>query len=267
MVDCRHLNKLLVALLVALPTLAAPPIEQPPAAPAASSRVWEGQNAEYEAFLRTATIARMGKIDLGVTHPKRAYFSPGSLVSSAAWKPLRPGFQNGFWESYKSEIAAYELDKLLDLRMVPVVVERRIDGAMGALILWIENVRTWTEVLPLPKPPIWHRQIARMKLFDDLIGNPDRNKGNLLIDATWNLYLIDHSRAFLDDRALPWKLEHVDTDLWTSMSALDEASLQAAVGAWLTRTQIKAVLARRDRMAAEIDALVKAHGRAAVFAW
>ncbi len=244
------------------------PAQQPaPTAAPASARVWEGRSAEYEAYLRTAPVVKMTAVDLGVTHPKRAFFAPDGLAASAAWKPLRPGFQNGYWESYKSEIAAYELDKLLQLGMVPVVVERKIDGVTGALILWLEGVRTWLEVQPLPKPPAWERQLARMKLFDDLIGNPDRNRGNLLVDGEWNLFLIDHSRAFLDDRKLPQKLDHVDTALWERIAALDESTLQSAVGQALEKRQIKSMLARRDQMAAAIDALVKKNGRRAVFVW
>jgi hypothetical protein len=253
---------LFVALFVSLGGLL-----QQAAAPAASARVWDGQNAAYETFLRTAAIDRMATIDVGVTHPKRAYFAAGGLARSAAWKPLKPGYQNGYFESYKSEVAAYELDKLLNLGMVPVIVERKVDGTAGALVLWLEGVRTWTEVLPLPKPATWSRQLARMKMFDNLIGNPDRNKGNLLVDASWNLFLIDHSRAFLDDRALPQPIDHVDGDLWTRISALDEAALQSAVGTWLSRAQIKAMIARRERMAATIETLVKKNGRAAIFVW
>ena len=39
-----------------------------------------------------------------------------------------PGPPNGYWESYKSEIAAYELDKLLGMDMVPPSVEKRVEG-------------------------------------------------------------------------------------------------------------------------------------------
>ncbi len=233
----------------------------------ATARVWTGRNAEFEAYLRSAQVVQMRALDLGVTRPKRAFFSPGGLVESAAWKPLAPGFRGGYWESYKSEIAAYELDKLLDLAMVPVVVERKIEGKTGAVILWLEGVRTWAEVQPLPKPASWPRQLARMKMFDDLIGNPDRNKGNLLVDGAWNLYLIDHSRAFLDDRALPQQIDHVDSALWARMEAFDEATLTSALGTWLKPSQIRSMLARRDKMASTIDALVKKNGRAAVFAW
>jgi hypothetical protein len=258
---------LLTVLLLLIPALGATGLQQAPPTPAASARVWEGRNAEYEAFLRSANVTRMTDIDVGVTHPKRAYFEPGGLVASAAWKPLRPGFLNGFWESYKSEVAAYELDKLIKLDMVPVAVERKVNGVSGAAILWLDGLRTWTDVLPLEKPDSWSHQLARMKMFDDLIGNPDRNRGNLLVDDAWNLFLIDHSRAFIDDPSLPQVIDLVDTDLWTRIAALDEQTLQRALGAWLTASQINAMLARRDRLAATIDGLVKKNGRAAVFVW
>jgi hypothetical protein len=183
-----------------------------------------------------------------------------------AWKVLPPGRRAGYWESYTSEIAAYELDKLLALDMVPVTVEKRWKGQTAAAILWLSPVRQWKDVEPLPKPPSWNRQAIRMKMFDNLICNKDRNKGNLLVDDEWNLFLIDHSRAFIVSRELPVPMEHIDRELWDRMLTLDEASLSAALGAWLDRANIRAMVERRDRMTAAIVKLVKDHGEAAVFA-
>ena len=240
----------------------------PAATAPAVARVWDGRPAEYEEFLRTAPIERVEMIPLGVTRPRRAFFAPGGLARSAAWKPLRPSYQGGWFESYKSEIAAYELDKLLGLGMVPPTIERTYQRETGALVLWLEGVKSWEQALALPKPDSWSRQLARMKLFDDLIGNPDDNKGNLLVDGEWNLYLIDHSRSFMEDRnMLPQKLDHVETALWEKMAALDEPGLKAALGAWLSDKQIRAMLARRDRMKTTIDDLVKKNGKRAVFVW
>src|SRR5689334_5964399 len=92
--------------------------------PSHSARIWTGRNAEFEQFIRDAPIVRIVDVPIGVTHPKRAYFEPGGLAESVAWKVLPPGRPNGYWESYKSEIAAYELDKLLGMGMVPVAVEK-----------------------------------------------------------------------------------------------------------------------------------------------
>jgi hypothetical protein len=104
-----------------------------------------------------------------------------------------------------------------------------------------------------------------MKMFDDFICNKDRNAGNLLVDDDWNLYLIDHSRAFIGDKDLAVKLEHVDRDLWDRIQALDEGQLTSALSKWVDKGGIRSMLARRDRMKMEIDKLVAANGEAMVF--
>jgi hypothetical protein len=246
---------LLVSLLLSSPQAADAP---------QSSKVWEGREAEFETCLRTAPILKLEEVPIGVTKPKRAYVEPGSPCDSFAWKPLPPGIHKGFWDSYKSEIAAYELDKVLGLGMVPPTVERRIDGDRGAAVLWIKNVRTWEEALRSPKAPSWNRNVVRMKLWDNLVGNSDRNKGNLFVDFTGNLFLIDHSRAFTRDKKLLQKLESIDMELWQRMLALDLETLKATIGTWVGNGELKAILQRRDRMKKEIDAILATRGDAAI---
>jgi hypothetical protein len=238
---------------------------QQTATAAASAKVWEGRHAEFEAYIRAAEIERFEDVPIGVTRPKRAFLKPGGLVASIAWKVLPPSRRTGYWESYKSEIAAYELDKLLGMNMVPVAVEKRWKGQTAAAILWLSPIRQWKEVQASPKPVKWNREAILMKMFDNLIGNPDRNMGNLLVDDDWNLFLIDHSRAFLDSKDLPVKMERIDRDVWDRMLALDEAALTAALGNWVDRRSIRAIVARRDRMTAAIDRLVRNSSEAAVF--
>jgi hypothetical protein len=241
---------------------------QAPAAPAlACSRAWVGQEAAIEAFLTAGKVVRMEAVPIGVTKPQRGYLEPG-LVARFAWKVLPPQRRGGFHESYKAEIAAYQLDRLLDMQMVPPVVERKVDGLVGAAVYWVEQTKGWDMKKPAQGPePEWSRQISRMKLFDQLIGNIDRNQGNLLYDADWHLLLIDHSRAFttrksLDGIAAPGL---VDAGLWKRIDALTEADLDTAVGAWLNDDERAAILARRDRMRQAIARLVKDKGAARVF--
>jgi hypothetical protein len=260
----RHFASIVPVWLAAGALLLAQAAATAPAA-SPSARIWEGRNAEFEQFIRQAPITRIQDVPIGVTHPKRAYFASGALVESVAWKVLPPGRPNGYWESYKSEIAAYELDKLLGMGMVPVAVEKTWKGEKAAAILWLTPIHSWKEMQDKPKPAKWVAQVARMKMFDDLICNRDRNAGNLLVDDDWNLFLIDHSRAFISDKGLAVALEHVDRNLWTKMLSLDEASLQSAIGPWIDRGDIRAMLARREKMKAAIDALVKDKGEAGVF--
>ena len=237
-------------------------LAQTTAAPASR---WIGHEPQVELHLRSAAVTRVENVGTGVTRPRRAYFSSPDPVASCAWKVLPPGRRGGYWESYKSEIAAYELDKLLGLGMVPPAVEKRWQGDLGAAILWVEGVRSWKVAEAETKPPKWNREAVRMKMFDNLIANIDRNAGNLLIDADWNLFLIDHSRAFITDTKLRNVMTRVDREIWDRMLALDEPTLNVAIGPWVERGAIRAILKRRDNMKNAIDAMLKTSSEAAVF--
>jgi hypothetical protein len=47
--------------------------------------------------------------------------------------------------------------------------------------------------------------------------------------------------------------------------ALDEAALQGVLGSWVDGGSVRAIIARRDKMKAAIDKLVKDKGEEAVF--
>ena len=145
---------------------------------------WVGKAAEFEEFLRTAPVVKAAPLSIGVTKSQRVFFAPGGPVDSAAWKILRPGMRQGYFESYKSEIAAYELDKLLELGMVPPKVERKVDGDVGVAIMWVAPATSFKESGGMPKAPSIHQarfngQLTRAKMFHNLIGDIDPNLGQL----------------------------------------------------------------------------------------
>ncbi len=231
-----------------------------------SLRTWLGREPEIERYMREAKIVRIEPVPIGTSRPMRAYFAPGGPVESAAWKTQPPGTHRGHPDNYQAEVAAYELDKLLDLRMVPPSVETRVNGALGALIYWVSPARMWDEAEKEPKPDreAWNDQVIRMKMFDNLICNRDRNVGNLLVDASWTFYLIDHNRAFITSRDLPVRMSRICRELWDRMVALDEPMLKNALGRYLTPKEIRAILERRDRMARTIAEMKASHGEQAV---
>jgi len=265
-------------LVVAIGLAALPLLAQAPAPAAATpvvatqgngSKVWIGRYAEAEDFLRTAPIERVTDIPVGVTKPKRAFFAPGGIAGSAAVKHLPMGQRAGFWEAHKSEIAAYELDRLLGLDLVPPTVERRVGSDLASVQLWVEGCRVLKDVdqKQCTKPVEWAIQVCRQRVFDNLISNIDRNAGNMLVDGEWNIVLIDHSRAFGSDR-MPFEKEmtRIDRAFFERLKALDEASVMKQVRPWvLGDGTARAILKRRDKIVAQFDKLARERGEAVVF--
>lgn len=271
---CPRLTRLSAGVWIALLPAVTTALAQEKAVPASSTgahaKVWQDGRSAIEEYIRTAEIVKLSDIGTGVTNPKRGELEPGGPVAAIAWKPIRPGRYNGYWESYKSEIAAYELDKLLELDMVPPTVERRVEGDLGAAVMWASPTKSFKELGGLPQAPpehsfAWNLQIIRAKMFDNLIYNKDPNLGNWLVDPAWNLILIDHTRAFTTGKDMVHKMTRIDANLWERMKALTEESLTAAVGKWLGRGEIRAILQRRDRMQELIDEMVARMGAATVF--
>jgi hypothetical protein len=253
---------------VQAPAPAAPQAAAQPAQ-ATGSKVWLGRYAEFEEYLKTAAIENIGDIPLGVTKPKRAFFVRGGLAGSAALKYLPAGIKSGYWEAYKSEIAAYKLDRILGLDMVPPTIERRVGADLASLQLWVEGCTHLKErdQSKCPRPMVWAKQVCRQRAFDNLIANVDRNAGNLLVDDEWNLVLIDHSRAFASG-TMPFmkQMTRIDREFYERLKALDEETLMRELKPWvLSGGSVREILKRRDKIVAQFDRLAREKSEAAVF--
>ena len=109
-----------------------------------------------------------------------------------------------------------------------------------------------------------------MNVFDELIGNTDRNLGNeLLTTQDWKLHLIDHTRAFrlLEDlseifAARPVRLPQ---ELLPGLEALDAKGLLELFDGVLSERHVKSLLARRDKILEKITSDRKTYTDAYVF--
>jgi hypothetical protein len=229
--------------------------EKPVASQEPSAKTWVGRYQEMEEYLRTAECVNMLQKPDG--RHARCNLPPGGPIARLVWRSP-DGVYRGFRESYKTEIAAYELDKLLKMDMVPPTVERQLLGIKGAAQQWIDGAMGMQEDVSSPDESHrshWDNQLVRARMFDNLIANGERNTGNILRDSTWNLFLVDHLRAFGTGSELPNKMTRIDREYWARIEALTRKQLDGALGAWLDQKQVGAILDRRERMRAEIKSL------------
>lgn len=252
---------------------------QQPAAEVATPRL---SDAEKEHFLLTAKVVRTRRVSTGITGTLRATLDDGKLVHDASIQTVnisKPTFQTAtgtelnFRDSYKYNIAAYRLDRLIGLRMIPVSVERRVQGKTGAVTWWVDNVQMmekerYQKKINAPDPDDWNDQMYQVRIFNELVYNTDPNLGNLLITHDWKLRMIDFTRAFRLYRQLrePENIENCRPDrrVYNGLLGLNEEVLGQRLGDVLRRNEIRAVLARRDHIIAHFNQQIAQEGEQAV---
>ncbi len=262
--------------LLTYPQVPAPQAPQEPARPAApqvqqapAKLPCLGKFASYEEaeeFLRSAKIIKSKGVPGGVTLPQKMTLEKDGRQEFAVFKTiderksgltqLRTGPEVDFKDSWKFEIAAYELNKMLNMDMIPPVVERTHGMQKGSMQLWIDGCMTElersTKKMQPPGPMGWRQQIYKVRVFDNLIYNIDRNLGNLLITPDWRLIMIDHTRCFksMGELRMAKDLTFFSKSLMESLRGLNEKDCEARCGKYLTGPEIKSTLERRDKILA-----------------
>jgi len=155
------------------------------------------------------------------------------------------------------DVAAYRLDRLLGLDMVPATVARELDGELGSLQFVPGGVIT--------EPQRQERglgggawcplgdQFPAMYVFDSLLFNegrtPDRIRYSL---EDFQLLLVGHDRSFGTNRGRPAHLAELSLELgptWRqALNALTEEVLTERLGDVLDRRRIRSLLQRRDAL-------------------
>jgi hypothetical protein len=262
----------LFAALVACFVWAAPLLfsaQQPERAPAAAAPALS--DAEIERFLLEAKIVRTGRTEKGITGSVRATLTDGIRTHDAHIQTVdeskrefqsNRGVEFNFRDSWTFNVAGYKLDRLLGLHMVPVSVPRRWNSKPAAFTWWVDDVLMdegdrLKKKVPPPQPRTWAEQMQMVRLFDQLIYNVDRNMGNLLIGNDWRVWAIDHTRAFRTHNA-PKSLDGVtrcERQVFERLKALDVDILRREMGPMLDTWQIRALLARRDKIVERIESL------------
>ena len=242
------------------------------------------EREKWEEFLKTARI--VGEKQLGsreaVFVPWKLSLEKDGISRDAVWKNPE-GRIMGYMEGWKWEIAAYRLDKFLELNMVPPTVEREFQGKRGCCQLWVtaemDLRRKTREKIKTPSDKVyyWNNATYLQRAFDNLIANGDRHQGNILVTKDWRMILIDHSRSFKTSEEFTKKLIYTEEQkeapkimrrlprvFVEKLKALNLELIKDIVGEYLTDKEIDAVVMRRELILKEIDRLIKKHGEADV---
>ncbi len=204
--------------------------------------------AELETALRGAELsARVGEWPLGGE----------SMAASVAGFELAVEFVPGGRgaDEFLPDVAAYRVDQILGLDMVPITVAREVKHQRGSLRLMAYRLASEADRLQSRAGNAYcplRDQFAAMYVFDGLLGNARPTETLRYVPGSWALRLIDQENAFGTSRSPPPHLAEVLSDLsapWrTRLARLDEQELGAALHDVLDDRRIKAMLRRRDRM-------------------
>ncbi len=157
------------------------------------------------------------------------------------------------------EVAAYRLDRLLELDLVPVTVRRALDDHVGSLQLDVtelpDDARRVAEGAGAESWCPLQDQFNLMYAFDWLAGNPGRSRDEIrYVPEGWRLVLTGNRRLFGLGTDAPTYLRatriEIPGRLGARLKNLSTELLATELGDVLDERQRGAILARRDRLLA-----------------
>jgi hypothetical protein len=234
-------------------------------------------NDQIKQFLLTAKIIKSAPAHKGITETMRLTLTDGTITHDAHFqaidehammKEMATGRKEmNFVDSYKYNIAAYQLATMIGMDdVVPVYVERKWNGKIGSLSWWLpvkmDEADRLKQKIPVPDPDSWNKQMYRIRVLDQLVYDTDDNLTNVLIGEDWKIYRIDFSRAFrlYKDLRRSDDLVQCDRQLLTKLKALDGNELATRTKGFLSKDEVKAVMARRDKIVDHFDKLIASKG-------
>lgn len=153
------------------------------------------------------------------------------------------------------EVAAYRLDRLLKLDMVPVTVVREYDGKSGALqfmpVRRMDEMQRQQQKVGggawCPLPAQWDN----MMIFDTLVANDARGADTIFYNlSSWQVMLVGFNSAFSTSTAKSTRFKdgkiRIGRTWKNALKTVDTDTLHSTLGDVLDKRRIRALAKRRD---------------------
>lgn len=219
---------------------------------------------QAERFVREARVVAMKSVG-GASRSRLALLRIRRETRRAIWKTVGsddPYARNEEGDSYRHEVAAFEVDSLLQLGRVPATAARRVGERTGSLQLWLEGAETVTD--PDKVPPESNGQLADIRLLWALIGASSESE--LLLSQSGDLFTTDHASAFRADvTARPERLQGVSRDAFDALADLEDSLLEKRLRRWLSDDELAGVVRRKAELLEDIERRRQSSGDASVF--
>lgn len=203
---------------------------------------------ELEAALSDGTVVASRKAEGGELLTLR--------WKTAEFEALFVPSENG--QTSFPDVAAYRLDRLLDLAMVPAAVVRKIDGRTGTLRHQprgvVSEAQRASSRVRLPEWCPMVDQIKAAAILDALMANGSRSASSISYSiASGGLILAGHDAAFGTSPAIPRSLRRAQgtlNALWRlRLAELESAAARRQLLEVLTPQQYEALLERARALA------------------
>ncbi len=233
-------------------------------------------------FLQHAKIIGHTPEGKGKSKALRLTLSNGTVTHDASFQRIdqsmalgpAPGgaMEPNFKDYWGYDVAGYRVAKLSGLDdVVPVYTERRWKWGRGAISWRIPDVqfdeaeRHKQDIQP-PDLDAWAKQMDKVHLLAQLFYDMDDNPTNVLITKDWKIWRIDFTRAFRlqHDLKAPNDLVKCDRQVLSKLRQLSYDQVFDATKPYLTKNEVRALIARRDKIVAYFDKLVAEKGESQV---
>jgi hypothetical protein len=248
--------------------------EEPAARSSEGPQTEEGPKTpgEIEKYLRTSTplfVIPAG----GRTEPWKVRMDFRGIKRWAQFKYMDRARPSPIPDSYRYELAAYELNKYLDLGLVPPVVERTINNYTGSLQIFVEDAfpetTRKTQGIKLSDPKAFDQVMTDLRVFINLVSDScgdERDRDILIQRRTEKISAVSFSRAFApnDDTIPGCEIERCSRSLYGKLLTWDQPKVKTLLDPYLNGEEMRALHARVGAILSMIKKQIGTRGESAV---